>query len=497
MSRLGLSFCLLVAGGVSGCMVGPDFQRPTLDPGAGYIAGQEAAPKKAPVQALAYGADVPGRWWELFRNKPLDTLMQQAISKNPDLDSARAALKQANEAALGAQGGLWPSVSLSSSATRTDTDGSSLAGSGIYTIYSVTPSASYSLDLFGGTRRSIEAAQATAEAQGFTAEATYLTVTSNLAKAIIQEASLREQIQALNEVIASYKQLLGVLGNQVNVGTASRANLLQQQAALAQAQANLPAMQKALAQQQNAIAALIGDFPSQYPAQPFRLSSLALPHKLPVSLPSALVEQRPDIRAAEAALHRASASIGVAQAAMLPQITLSASLPSTAAEIGSLFTAANTGWALAGSLAQPIFAGGKLLHSKRAADAAYEEALANYRSVVLSAFKDVANAMKAIKHDNEALVAYVAAEKAASDSLNLARSLYTAGTSSYTEVLAAQTTYQSARMNRAAAEADRYLDAVVLFQALGGGWWNRPDNLVALANTDPSKTMPSVSRETK
>lgn len=480
---------------LAGCAVGPDFERPKLDPEAGYLGSGDATAGRTTGTSLAYGADVPARWWELFRNKDLDALMKQAIENNPDLDAARATLKQANETALAAGGSLFPSLSLSGNATRADSTGSTNVG--IYTLYSAAPSLSYPLDIFGGTRRSVEAAQAAAEAQGFTAEATYLTVTSSLARAVIQEASYREQIAASQEVIASYKELLGVLNNQVSIGTAARANVLQQQAALAQAQASLPALQKALALQQNTIAALIGDFPNQYASRKFRIAGLGLPHALPLSVPSALVEQRPDIRAAEAQLHRASAEIGVATAAMLPQLTLSASLPTSAAELGDLFASTTTGWSIAAGVAQPIFRGGTLVHNKRAAEAAYEAALANYRSSVLAAFRDVANALRALQHDRQALAGYLAAEKAAKESLDLSQTLFKAGTASYTDVLTAQSTYQSARLARASAEASRYLDAVALFEALGGGWWNRPDNFVALANTDPQKTMPSVSGEKK
>lgn len=495
MTSARLVFLLMSVTMLAGCAVGPDFERPTLDPGAGYLGSGDANAARATGASLAYGADVPGRWWELFRNKDLDSLMKRAIEHNPDLDAARANLKQANENALAANGSLFPSLSLSSSATRADSTGSSNIG--LYTLYSVTPSLSYPLDIFGGTRRSIEASKASAEAQGFTAEATYLTVTSSLAQAVIQEASYREQISASQEVIASYQELLGVLNNQVSVGTAARANVLQQQAALAQAQASLPALQKALALQQNTIAALIGDFPNQYASRNFRIAGLQLPHALPLSVPSALVQQRPDIRASEAQLHRASAEIGVAIANMLPQVTLSASLPSSAAQLDNLFESNTTGWSIAAGLAQPIFKGGALLHSKRAAEAAYEAAVANYRSTVLTAFKDVANALRALQHDRQALAGYLAAEKAAKESLDLSQTLFKAGTVSYTDVLSAQSTYQSARLSRASAEASRYLDAVALFEALGGGWWNRPDNLAALANTDPQKTMPSVSGDKK
>lgn len=484
---------ILSATMLAGCAVGPDFERPTLDARAGYVGEAGSLPMAATGSALSYGADVPGRWWELFRNKDLDALVKQAVANNPDLDAARATLAQANEQALAAQSGLFPSATLSGSASRADTTASGIPK--ISNTVALTPALAFPLDIFGGTRRSIEASRASAEAQAFAAEATYLAITSSLVRAVIQEASLREQIAASQEVISSYTELLGVLRNQVDIGTAARANLLQQQAALAQAQASLPALQKALALQQNTIAVLAGEFPNQYASRKFRISGLGMPHKLPVSLPSALVEQRPDVRAAEAQLHRASAGIGVAKAAMLPQITLTAALPTAATSVGGLFDASTTGWNIAAGLTQPIFKGGQLLHSKRAADAAYEAALANYKSVVLGAFKDVANALRSLQHDRQALAGYLAAETAAKESLDLTQTLFKAGTVPYTTVLTAQTTYQAARLNRASAESSRYLDAVALFESLGGGWWNRPDNLASLANTDPQKVKPSATGE--
>jgi NodT family efflux transporter outer membrane factor (OMF) lipoprotein len=245
-------------------------------------------------------------------------------------------------------------------------------------------------------------------------------------------------------------------------------------------------LQKSLAQQENTIAVLAGAFPGAYQAAPYRLTDFTLPKELPVSLPAALVWQRPDVRSAEALMHQASAKIGVATANMLPKFTLSASLPTTAGEIGDMFAKSSSGWALAASVAQTVFDGGTLLHTKRAAVATYEEAYQTYRSSVLTAFKDVANALRALEHDDAALKGYYRAEQAAKDSLDLSRAQFRAGTGAYTDVLSAQNTYQSARVKRASAEADRYLDAITLFEALGGGWWNRPDNLVQKANTDPS-----------
>lgn len=475
---------------LSGCAVGPDFSKPVLAKDAGYLSTGTAKLAGSGGQKIAYGADVPGRWWELFQNKHLDALMQRAIVHSPTLEAARAALTQANETALAERGSLFPQFTSSGSVERSKT-----ASTGIYNLYSLQPEVSWSLDLFGGNRRSVEAVRAAAEAQAFEAEATYLTLTSDLAEGVIQEASYREQIRATNEIISALRELLGVLETQVDVGTASRANVLQQKATLAEAEASLPALEKERDQQQNAIAVLAGQFPNARSGAPFTLASLRLPHDLPLSVPASLVRQRPDVRNAEALMHQASAEIGVATANMLPDFTLSASLPTSASAIGDLFTTATSGWSLAAGITQPIFEGGTLLHKKRAAVAAYKEAAANYRAVVLDAFKDVADALRAIQHDGDALRAYVKAERAAKESLDLSRAIVKAGTGVYTDVLTAQQTYQNARIARVQAEAQRYLDAVALFEALGGGWWNRPDNLASRANPSRSTILTSGNKQ--
>ncbi len=305
-------------------------------------------------------------------------------------------------------------------------------------------------------------------------KAAYLTLTSNVVAAAIQEASLRAQIAATQEIITAETQQLKVLQRQFNLGGASRAAVLAQQATLSATQATLPNLEKQLAQQRILLTALAGRFPSQEVGQTFDLAALQLPQELPVSLPSKLVEQRPDVQASQAQLHQASAQVGVAIANMLPQITLSASYGNTVTDIGKLLDGPGI-WSLGAGLVQPIFKGGQLLHEKRAAEAAYQAAAAQYRGTVITAFQNVADALRALQSDAAALAAQLAAERSAADNLAISRRQYQDGAINYSTLLNAETTYQQAHINRVVAQATRFSDTAALFQALGGGWWNRTD----------------------
>jgi NodT family efflux transporter outer membrane factor (OMF) lipoprotein len=317
--------------------------------------------------------------------------------------------------------------------------------------------------------------QAQADFQRFQLEASYLTLTSNVVVAAVQEASLRRQISATEDIIKLESDQLRVVQNQFTLGGVSKSDVLTQQATLSATQATLPPLQKQLAQTRNQLTALAGRLPSQEVAETFNLDSLALPTDLPVSLPSALVAQRPDVRAADATLHATSANIGVATANELPQFTITGQVGSTALNFGSLFSPGTTVWAIAGSAAQTLFDGGTLLHRKRAAVAQFDEAAAQYRSTVIRAFQSVADALRALQYDADALKAQAAAESSALDSLNLARQQFQLGAITYLILLDAQRTYQQALINLVQAQANRYSDTAALFQAVGGGWWNRTD----------------------
>ncbi len=483
MYRPVIILCIFLAG----CAVGPDFQRPAA-PNVDRYTQQPLSAQTASVdvkggeaQRFVQGMDIPGQWWTLFHSKPLNDLIEQALKANPDLEAAQAALRGAWENVYAQQGAFFPSVDANFNPTRQQTAGvlsSPLAnGSNIFSLHTAQVSVAYVPDVFGGMRRQVESLKAQADSQRFQLEATYLTLTSNVVAAAVGEAALRGQIEATGKIIEFQSKSLELLKRQHELGQIATADVLAQEATLAQVQAMLPPLEKQLAQQRDLLARLAGRFPSETLVEEFKLSSLQLPQELPVSLPSTLVAQRPDVRSAEEQLHAASAEIGVNVANRLPNITLSANLGSSATAINQLFTSGTGFWALAANLTQPIFQGGTLLHRQRAAEAAYDEAAAEYRSAVLTAFQNVADTLHAIQSDADALKAAVAAENAAARSLTIVRKQLELGDVSYLELLNAEQTYQQANINLVQALANRYADTAALFQALGGGWWNRSDVL--------------------
>jgi NodT family efflux transporter outer membrane factor (OMF) lipoprotein len=378
------------------------------------------------------------------------------------------------------KGAFYPTIqaNLTPSWNKTATGAlspASASGNPYYSLYTGQLTVSYMPDVFGLNRRTVESLQAQAEAQRFQLEATYLTLTSNVVAAAVQEALLRGQIKATQEIVKIQLEALDIMRHQLAVGQIAGDAVAAQEAALAQAQASLPPLQKQLAQQRDLLAALAGRFPSEVPSEKFDLAALDLPRELPVSLPSSLVEQRPDVRAAEEQLHSASAQIGVAIANMLPNITLSPNAGYAANELSRLFGPGTSYWTIAATLTQPIFEGGALFHRTRAARAAFEEAAAAYRSTVLTAFQNVADSLRALQSDAEALKAAVGAEHAAATSLDIARTQLQLGEVAYLALLNAENTYQQAVISLVQARANRYADTAALFQSLGGGWWNRPD----------------------
>ncbi len=468
---------------LAGCAVGPDFKQPPPKTDA-YLPGK-ALPDTASTkveagqsQHFVVGKDIPGEWWTLFHSKQLDALIAQALANNPDLAAAQAALRASQENVLAGEGKFFPSVSAGGNAQRQKVSPavSGIAGpSNIYNLYNASVSVSYAPDVFGGVRRQVESLQAQAEFQKFQLEAAYLALTSNVVTTVIAEASLRGQIATTQELIKLQADLLGLLNQQFELGGISRVDVVAQQANLAQTQATLPPLQKQLAQTRNQLMTLIGNFPADDKGGAFQLSDLTLPVDLPVSLPSELARQRPDIRAAEARLHQASADVGVATANLYPQFNITADIGSVALTLAKLFSPGTFIWSLAGGVTQPLFNGGQLQHQKKAAEAVFDQALAQYKSTLLGAFQDVADALRALQADADALKAQDAAARAAATSLNLARAQFQAGATTYLSVLNAQQVYLTARINLVRAQAQRYADTAALFQALGGGWWNRGD----------------------
>jgi NodT family efflux transporter outer membrane factor (OMF) lipoprotein len=472
---------------LTSCAVGPDFEEPAAPDASGYtpqpLAEQTSSAdvRGGEAQRFVQGLDIPGQWWTLFHSEPLNALVEQALKNNPTLPAAEAALQQARENVYAAEGAFFPTAVASYSPSRNKTATgvvftSASSGPPFFTLHTAQVVVTYAPDVFGGTRREVESLTATSEFQRFQLEAAYLTLTSNVVAAAVQEASLRGQIAATEEVIRIETQSLGILRKQLELGQVAGADVAAVEATLAQAQAMLPPLQKQLAVQRDLLTALIGRLPSQEPAEKFELASLELPRELPVSLPSKLVEQRPDVQSAEAQLHAASAQIGVAIAAQLPQFTLTGNAGTVANQIGQLIITPGTAfWTVAGNVAQTIFDAGTLLHKKRAADAAFDQAAAIYRSTVITAFQNVADALHALQSDADTLKAASGAERAAFKSLEIARRQLQLGAIGYLGLLTTENTYQTALLALVQAKAARYVDTAALLQALGGGWWNRED----------------------
>jgi NodT family efflux transporter outer membrane factor (OMF) lipoprotein len=469
----------------AGCTVGPKYKKPVAPADAGYTSAPMTTTSATPnvvggeAQQFANGRDIAGEWWELFHSKPLNDLIERSLKANPDIKAAQAALLVARENTAAQRGYYYPSISAgfgadhskSSSNLSPVTNTNALT----YSLYTPEVSVSFVPDVFGQNRRTVEALKAQEEQARFSLAATHITLSSNVVAAAIQEASLRGQIEATEELITINTDMLGIFRRQLERGYVSRLDVAAQEAQLAQVVATLPPLLKQLAQQRDLLAALSGGFPNQNMTESFELANLQLPQQLPVSLPSQLVEQRPDVRQAEENLHAACALVGVAVANRLPNFTITADAGSMATIFSKMFTDSTGFWDVAGGVMQPIFEGGALIHRERAAKAAYTEAEEQYRSAVLTAFQNVADTLNALQQDADALKTAAAAREAAGVTLDLTKKQYQTGYVNYLGLLNAEQSYQQALINLVQAQANRYADTAALFQALGGGWWNRPD----------------------
>lgn len=471
---------------LGGCAVGPNFHRPappkTADYGSAPSTGSTAAAPGTGGEAQNFiaGRDIPAEWWTLFRSDKLSGLVGQAIKGNPNMDAAQAALRQAQLLYKAQRASLWPSVQGSFGAQRSEYPSLTLtpptnSGSNTYNLYTAQLSLSYSPDVFGGGRRALEAARAQVAATRYQLIATYVTLSSNVVTTAVDEASLRGQIAATERVLTLQHQLTETVEHQQKIGTASNTELLPQQAAEAQTAASLAPLEKQLGQTRDALTALLGRLPAEEPSETFRLEELTLPADLPVSLPSKLIEQRPDVRQAEENLHAASAQVGVALADMLPQFNITADTGSSALAIRHLFSPYTGFWDVGASLTQTLFDAGALIYKKKAADAALDQAGAQYRATVILACQNVADTLRALRSDADALKASAEADRAAKASFDLARRQYQLGTLSLVALINAEQTYQNAELTLVQAQANRFADTAGLFQALGGGWWNLPE----------------------
>jgi NodT family efflux transporter outer membrane factor (OMF) lipoprotein len=469
---------------LAGCAVGPDFHRPLSATPPAYTS--EALPPATVAspgtaghsQHFVASAEIPRQWWKLFHSEPLNRLIEQAFSNSPTVAAAQAALREAEENRRAGLGALFPQVDADFTARRNKISGAAFGQPGgkhpPFTLYNASVNVSYGLDIFGGARRELEALEAQVDYQRFQAEGTYLTLSSNIVTSAVQEGALRAQIEVTNELVALQQMQLALQEVRFENGASSEIEVSAQRALLAQTVATLPPLEKELSQTRHLLAVLAGRTPNEAAGlADFRLDNLQLPEELPVSLPSALVHQRPDILAAEGVLHAASAQVGVATANLYPQLTISGSYGSESVTLGSLFGPGTSVWNVGGGIVQPLFKGGELLARRRAAIAAFEQAEAQYRQTVLQAFQDVADVLRALDRDAVRLRAQADAVLAAKRTLELTEEQLRFGAVSYLSLLDADRQYQQARLNLVQAQAARLADTAALFHALGGGWWNK------------------------
>ncbi len=480
MARPAASVVLLLV--LAGCTVGPDFVIPAPPAVTAYTSAA-TTPALAPgggepPQRLAEGREIPATWWQLFHSPALDKLVREALAGSPSLDVARATLAQAQQAVLAVRGAYYPQLDVAALAERQQGPAFALGllpsarqGLPVFNLYSLGPTVSFSPDVFGLTARHVEQQAALAELQSHQLAAAHLAIAGNAVSQALTIASLRRQIGTVRGILAEDEKNLGLVRDKFSAGKGTRNDLLTAEAQLANDRALLPPLEQQLAAAEDALAVLVGKPPADWTPPPFDLADFTLPAELPVSLPSALVRQRPDILAAQAQLHASSAAIGVATAQMYPSFPLSASIDTAALSATSLFNQSSLVWTLGGGLTAPIFHGGTLEAQKQEAIDGFQAALATYRQTVLQAFGQVADTLRALGHDAELVEAERHALDAANDALDLQRITYAAGRTDVLRLIDAERGAQRARLGYVRAQAQRYLDSAQLVVAMGGGWW--------------------------
>ena len=484
---------------LTGCAVGPDFKRPAVPTASGYAPEKDisAPTATAPVpagesQRFNPTADIPFDWWTLFQSPQINSLIQRAFKANPNIAAAQSALRQAQENVVAQQGFFYPTVDASYTPSRTKLAGNmggnspgaqgngqfiatttNPVGPAYYNFHVAQLSVGYVPDVFGLNRRQVESAEAQANAQELQLEATYITLASNVVAAALQEASTRAQLAATEKLVAINQQTLVILRKQFSLGYVSGLEVAAQEALLAQAEQSLAPLQKQLEQTRDLIRVLAGHLPNEEVEEKFELASLHLPQELPLSMPSKIVEQRPDVRAAEEQLHFASAQAGVAIANRLPQFAITGAIGGMASTPGWMFKTGGGFFDVAASVSQTIFDGGTLRARSRAAEQALIQTGAQYRSTVMTALQNVADTLYTIQSDANALKAAAAAEQAAQKTLDITGKQYQLGYVNYQTQLAAEQYHLQAVINLVQAQTNRLGDTAALYQALGGGWWNQ------------------------
>jgi len=458
-----------------GCAVGPNFVPPKPPLTNAYTpegTPAQTATADGRAQRFEPAGELPLAWWRTFHCPELDGRVDEAIAANPSLRAAQASLRQSEDELRAGYGVFFPQADLGAGATR-EAPFVPVVGVGKPTlnVFTLSGAVSYVLDVFGGERRTVEGQRAQVDVQRYETAATYLTLVGNTVNATISEAGYQAQVEATQKLIAELSDQVYITETQARAGTVAYVSVLALQTQLAATEAQLPALEQRLTQSRHLVAALVGQEPAAWNPPSVELTSIEVPGDVPLTLPSELVHERPDILAAEAQLHRASAEIGVATAAMFPQITLSGNYGWTATTTAALFSGPGAVWAVGADLATPLFHGGALWFQRRAAIDAYEQALASYRQTVLSGLEQVADALRALVHDAAQVEAQSRQEEAASETLRLTEANYRAGLANYLEVLIADVQKNQATITRIGGQAQRLQDTAALFVALGGRSW--------------------------
>ncbi len=460
--------------GGAGCAVGPDFRRPAAPTERGYTSEppHDTTGADGKAQRFVEGQPIAANWWQMLRCPALDAIVGRALAGNPGLEAARATLRRSQDSLRAGYGVFFPQVDARAGVSRQRYNiAPGALPSSTFNLFTLSGSVSYALDIWGGARRQAEVLGAAVDAQKYSLAAAQVMLTSNVVDAVIAQAAYREEIDVTKATILLLREQVRIASAQATGGTVSYSNVLSLQSQVASTEATLPAAEQKIDQASDLLAALAGSPPATWAQPSVALSDLQLPEDLPVSVPSQLVRQRPDVLIAEAELHAANASIGVATAAMLPNLTLSAGYGANSTDLSG---PAGPFWNLGAGLTQPIFHGGALYYQRKAAIDARDAAAAEYRQTVLGAFQQVADTLRGLGHDAEALKAQTEAVETAEKAMQLIQANYQAGLATYLQVLIADIQYVQTKVGYVQAVAQRLQDTVALYVALGGGWWNAP-----------------------
>lgn len=476
----------LAAIATAACTVGPNFVRPEVAQGSAYA---KSVPAAESATSVTYGGEVAEDWYGLFHSEPLNDLVRQALVDNPDLEAARHGLMAAQFELKAVSGAALPQIDAAGQIGRARVNGSFFYGpvneiSATGNRFALGPSLAYNLDPFGGVRRTIESQRAATSGVRDQVLNTYVTLVNQVVIAGFDYAATRAQIEVTQALLQELQAQFDLTQTLERAGKVTRSDTLQAQTQLENVRATLPGLEQQCNTYRNALAQLVGKTPDTFSAPAIALKDFALPTAVPASLPSILVRQRPDILAAEDRLHQASAGIGIAEAARLPSLTLSAQYAQQTSFLNEFLTRPGGVWSVGTDLAAPIFHGGSLAAREQGAKEQYRQAQAAYRGTVIAAFVEVANALQSLQHDRDGYAAHTTALEAASANRDLAVTQYRAGKYTELQVLTAQQQYQDAALSEVQADVQRFTDIATLFRALGGGWWN--------AAHDPSRLPPSA-----